>query len=400
MRELKVKDWILVAVLAFGMGLAYPTAKDWLLGQRPAPIVAYEEPIDTPIQTDAFTISLLQAALKNQPEDNLTLIPNTLADLLNQMQPMASEDVAQELQKLNLPKNLLESSAPIDEAAFLFADKLVLTAAPANENSQQLCNEYIIHAPYASMPAEAIATINNCISACTDGKMGHLISGDDISTDTGIIAANAIHCAPEFEVPIRPADTRAADFYNANGRLPRIYMMHAYAQYYAKAPDGAWQAAALRLKGRPGSAELAPCYLILIRPAHSNSARTFAAELTADKLSAIRSALRESTLSCTAAFPRLSLRSGTINNATLLQQLGTEHLLTSADPFGKLTNKAPYPLSAILQRYSIELRESAHAAGAPPIPADTLECDHPFLWVLMPLSSPAAPYAMGIIENI
>ena len=49
------------------------------------------------------------------------------------------------------------------------------------------------------------------------------------------------------------------------------------------------------------------------------------------------------------------------------------------------------------------MAESTQAAvDARPVPETehTFDCNRPFIWCLMPLSSPHAPFAMGVVENL
>ena len=389
-QPLKLKDWCLIGSLAFGLGLAAPHIRTWL-STHSAPTEQPDETATAPISSDSFSLKLLHAALQSTPEGNLLLLPDCLAALLQQIKYQASDEVATELAGIAPPEQWQRSSSDIRGAACLFADVPYSAEAEA---------QGVISTPYSQNPAIAIATINNTLQAYTSRTLGQMITGDDISPDTTAIAAIAFTCTAEWAAPIRQADSKAADFYNANGSIPRILFMQAQAQHYAEAPSGEWKAACIRLAGTRTPAGIPPCDLIVIMPGH-HSARPFAAALTQEQFSTIRTALREAPANGSIEIPRLEFGGPAQNLRPLLQQIGQEKLLTSSVPFSKLTSKEPFALSTMLAKYHIALKETRQPDAAPANDSPALlRCDKPFLWFLMPLSSPHAPYAMGIVENL
>lgn len=389
-QPLKLKDWCLIGTLAFGLGLAAPHIRTWLAGPSP-PAEQTPEAENTPIATDAFSLNLLQAAMKVTPEGNMLLLPDSLAALLQQLKSQTNDEVTAELTAAGLPEQWQHSTADVRAAACLFADV---------PYSAETAAQGVISTPFSRNPAMAIATVNNTLQAYTSPTLGQMITGDDITAETNLIATIALTCTAEWASPVHPTDSKAADFYNANGSMPRIVFMQARALHYAQAPSGEWKAACIRLTGPRKSAATPPCDLIIIMPEH-HSARPFAAALSQEQFSAIRTALRESSTTGTIDIPRLEFGGAAQNLLPLLQQLGQEKLLTSSAPFGKLTTKAPFALSAVLAKHHIELKESRQNTSQASRELPTvLRCEKPFLWFLMPLSSPHAPYAMGIVENL
>lgn len=391
MKQLKIKDWILIGALSFSLGLSAPYISKWFKGD-PSAAPAEQVEGNSAISTSPFCIKLLHTALQAQPQGNMVLLPDSLASNLYYMRHYASDEVAAEIDALELPEHVQQSNAPIYDAAYLFAeDSGIILPRPLPE--------HLFDTPFSQSPADAIAQVNNAVKSYTNAEIGQLITGDTITPDTAVLSASVV----TLSTTLPGAGTTAApiQFSNANGSMPRIRAFTAYARHFAKDEQGEWQAVAVQLPSVPGADHQLPsCHLILILPSSGTSARPFAAALTAEKLTAIRTALQQSTTACTVEMPSLTFRSPTQNLIPLLRQLGTEKLLSTAAPFPKLSAKAAYPLSNVLQKYNISLLPAA-AGNTQPLPTtEKLSCDRPFLWLLMPLASPDAPYAMGVVENL
>lgn len=387
MQQLRTKDRIFIVILFFALGLAAPHISKWF-STPPQEEQAQES--NSPISTSPFCIKLLHTALQAQPQGNMVLLPDAMATNLYYMRRYASAEVAAELDALELPEAGQQSNAPLYDATFLFAEASGITLP-------RPLPEHLFDTPFSQSPAEAISLVNNAVQSYTDTEIGQLITGDNITSSTAVLATHVVSVSTAL--PGTGAAAAPLQFNNANGSMPRVRACAAYAQHFAADPQGAWRAVALRIPSMPNAPRALPaCHLIIIVPTTGTSARPFAAELTAEKLTAIRTALQQSATTCTVEMPTLSFRSPTQNIAPLLQQLGTEKLLTSASPFPKLSDQAPYPLSLVLQKYSISFRPSPSGNSQPT--TENLRCDRPFIWMLIPLASPAAPYAMGIVENL
>lgn len=397
MRPLKLKDWILIGVLAFGLGLSSPYISGWLSG---APVAAAPDapPQDTePIASNPFTLKLLKAATLVQPEGNIILAPDSLASTLQQMLPIAAPEVEKALTDLGLPAEPQVSSAPFRDAVCLFADP----AVGLHTETEQL---YIAEAPFTQNPPQAFSTINLELQSLLGREIGTPANGETINSNTNLLAFNGINIQLNWYCPISARNTTPAIFYNANGSAPLVHFMSAYTQHYAEDPQGAWKAAAIRLDRSPRAMRNTPdCYLLLLQPCRESNAHTMAAELTPEQFSAIRTALRESSRSCTTRLPRLSFTGNVHSTIPLLKALGIDPLFTSAAPFAKLTDKTPWPFTTAWQYCRIVMKESPEAAverRQAPETAESVDCNRPFIWFIMPLSSPHAPYAMGIVENL
>lgn len=383
---------IIAGLMAFVLGLSSPYIKEWFIPTN-TPTIAEQD--TAPITSDAFTFRLLKAALAHQPEGNLTLAPNSLAAALHQVSYLAEPSVEKSLQALPLPEKLQQSNILPKETACLFAD----TAAGLNP---EYIPDVAIAAPFSTDLPEAFKTINTTLSLLTATPPGNLANSETVSNSTNILMVNFIDYTAGWSSAISPAESSAEDFYNANGRMPKVRMMSAHASHFATDPHGKWSAAAIRLaKDGAKAAGLPDCYVIVILPEKATAARNFAAELTTEQFSAIRTALRESTRSCTLTWPRLSFRSTPQDITGMLKLLEIDPLFTTANPLTKLTAKPVFPFTAAYQQCSVTMKESpVPGSNSAPTPEEKLLCDRPFLWFIMPISSPAPPYAMGIVENL
>ena len=400
MAGLSIRQLLLIVALTFGLGLLSPHLKAWFLntpleGEPTAP-----EQDTLPIRSDAFTLHLLHAATVTYPEGNITLAPNSLAVNLLQMVPLAAPEVEKALTDLPLPDSSQESAAQTNEAACLFAD-------PAANLNRELANEFTQDAPFSQDITLAFRRINIPLKLLLGDQIGTPANSTSVNNHTNLLAFNGVNITAQWSAPVSPEHTTPAPFFNANGSMPQVYIMKLHARYYAEDPMGNWQAAAIRLARDPEAPPSVPdCYLILIHPIGATSARPMAAALTPELFSTIRTALRESTRTCTTALPRLSFTASPQLITPLLKSLQIDPLFTSATPFSKLTSKAPWPFTTAYQYCRIILHESPadtlsrRSAPQPDPESETFRCDRPFLWFLMPLSSPVAPYAAGVVENL
>lgn len=395
MLKLTPRTIILAASLSFLVGLLSPYINSWL---SDTPIVA--TPIEpeqdrAPITTDAFTLRLLKAATVTQPQGNIVLAPDSLATVLRAMLPLASPEVEQALNGLQLPAEQQVSSAYHTEATYIFAD----SAAELTPDMP-----YVFDEPFSTDRPRAFSEINLRLQGSLGKDIGTPANGETISSSTNLLTFNGINITTHWKSPVNPADSRAAAFYNANGSLPQVLCMSVYTERYAECPQGSWKAAAIRLDRSPRALPETPdCYLIIIQPTGNPSARPFAAGMTPEQFSAIRTALRESNRSCTTLLPRLNFAAPPHNIIPLLKALDIDPLFTSASPFSKLTSASPWPFTGAMQYCRVRMAESTKAAvDARPVPETehTFDCNRPFIWCLMPLSSPHAPFAMGVVENL
>ena len=114
MQKLSIKNIILVATVAFGVGLLSPHISSWLTATPllNAPVEIKED--HEPIATDEFTLRLLKAATIVHPSGNIILAPDSLATTLLQMIPLASPEVEKALQDLGADRCIYVGDTQID----------------------------------------------------------------------------------------------------------------------------------------------------------------------------------------------------------------------------------------------------------------------------------------------
>lgn len=397
MKKLSIKNIILVAAVAFGVGLLSPHISSWLtetpLLNTPVEIKEDQEPI----ASDEFTLRLLKAATIVQPTGNIILAPDSLATTLLQMIPLAAPEVEKALQELKLSDKPLVSSAYLSDGAFLFAD----SAAGLN---RELAEQYVLETPLSEKLPETYRDINLTLQDQLGKEVGTPANGETVDNKTNLLAVNGINISINWHVPVSTALTTADIFHNANGGTPQVRFMNVYTKHYAEDPQGNWKAAAIQLDRHPRSMPETPdCYLILLQPTRASNAHNMAAALTGEQFSAIRTALRESSRTCSTKLPRLNFSDGIQNSTPLLKALDIDPLFTSATPFAKLTEQAPWPFTTAWQFCRVVMKESVQdAVDNKPVPqtSEVFDCNRPFIWFLMPISSPLPPYAMGVVENL
>lgn len=402
---MKAKDALIIALAAFILGLSYPYWKGWLLssadepGQPPPATIPLPPLPEEGVPEDAFTCNLLQAALQARPEGNILLAPNSLAAILIQMRPMAGDELAGRLDALPLPETLQESAANVHEAACLFAD-----------NSQPLDSRYsgtaVLPVPFARDLPQALSDLNTTIATFTQGAIRQVADSEWTPAWTGLASVNALSFDTPWHYPVPAKGSQNADFYNADGGIQRVRMMSCKGSFRVAAdPEGQWDAAALFFQPpRTHTPAQDTCCLIVILP-RNGQARQLAADLTPSQVAALRTALAQApeTDGCI-ELPSLSFQPRTQDVTPILRLLGITPLFTEPAPLPGLTQGKPLPFTRALQSCHILLNESEAQPGiTPSAPEHTpplLQLNRPFLWFIGSLTSPAPPYAAGLIEKL
>lgn len=391
-----IRLFILVSVVAFALGVSSPYISEWFTtpdtptASSNLPVITEED--TAPIQTDAFSLNLLKAALTAQPQGNIILAPNSLAALMGSISELTSPAISDEIKKLGIAENLQNSAANVSEATALFAD-------PAANLNPMLAEQYVFPVPMARNRAEACMHINNLVRSFLGNEVGNVANSDTVPTNASLLALCGLNYTAEWASPIIPKNTSSTEFMNADGGRPVIRMLQAQDVLTASS-EGAWQAAAIRLSRAPMATKENPdCYLILLMPTEDSNVRSLAGSLTAEEFNNIRTRLRQASGGSAIKFPRLSFSTHLQNMQPTLRRLGTQMLFASPTPFSKLTAKSPYPLTALYQVNHIIMKESENAEAplnsAPPC---DITFSRPYLWFIMPLSSGRAPHAMGLVE--
>ncbi|MBR5522433.1 MAG: hypothetical protein IKV82_03085 [Akkermansia sp.] len=382
---------MLIITLAFGAGLAFTLWKQDKLSAPapPSPVKAQgaEQPVPE-LRTDAFTLRLLHAAMQSN-EGNILLLPHALTGALSTLHKLSDGATKPALEALQLSAERLPAAEKDGEATLFFADReLELIDTPELEE--------IMPVAMGEQWADGLQMMNNLMTGVTGEQDTLFLTGDNLSPETKLLGICNLSLRPVWQLPLRAQKENGTDFFNANGSMPRIRALQCSGLIrHAKAEDGTWQAVALYLKLSPASAE--DTCLLLIMPG-GNSARDFALALTPELMTTIRKAVAnaEPTFHCV-EFPRIIFNPPTQEMRPVLEQLGLQQLFTPEADLSRLTADKPCALHAILQKCRIPLAETE--TSLPDDVAD-IRFDKPFLWLIGPLSTPAPPYALGVVENM
>lgn len=400
---MKAKDALIIALSAFVLGLSYPYWKEWLGSSAEAPCqppsATFLPLPEEGVPEDAFTCNLLHTALNARPEGNILLAPNSLAAILIQMRPMASDELAERLDALPLPETLQESAANVREAACLFAD-----------TSQPLDSRYagtaVLPAPFSNNLPQALSTINTAIASFTAGAIRQVTDSELTPAWTGLASVNVLSFDTPWHYPVPAKESQTADFYNADGGIQRVRMMSCKGSFrIVSDPEGQWKAAALFFQPPRTNAPVKDtCCLIVVLP-QNGQARKLATAFTPSQIAALRTALAHAPeTDGRIEIPCLSFQARTQDVTPILRLLGIDPLFTDPTPLPRLTQEKPLPFTRALQSCHIILSESEARPGiTPSAPEHTpilLQLNRPFLWFLGSLTSPAPPYAAGLIEKL
>lgn len=399
-----VKNGIIIGMLAFVLGLAYPLISEWLVPEPPTvpePRVTLPQQGES-VQTDAFSVRLFHAAMKAHPEGNITLAPNALAVCLRQLQKLSSPDLTAGMQALNLPQQLQASSATVHEAACLFVDSSA-TLKPATEEN------ITYPVPFTGRLADAHRDINGRLSTYSGGGVDAVANSVTAPRGTRFIATAALSLKADWYVPMPLHETEKDKFNNADGSKTDVQLMKAKGKFrIAHDPQGKWVATALFLRNgtSPAAEEQDACALILIYPQEDTclSVRPLAQQLQKEDYDAIRTALAHATpIAAEVSLPRFSMHGNTQSMAHIMHKLGLAALFAPTATYPALTEDAPFPLDAFYLQCDLHFAECEAEPGSPlaPLGIQTkLKFTRPFIWMLTPLTSPHAPYAMGVLDNM
>ncbi len=392
------KSQIKLLLLCIAIGLLLGTFHRQLLG-----LLRNEDAAEAPeglptlfvpeegVTSDPFSLKLFHTALNINDNGNCCVAPASVVRLLSQLQEASSGTTREQLAALGLPEPAARTELAANPTSFnaLYVDDSLEFSAGHSTNNA-------IRMPFKRDISRALALINSWETNATANEEGHLLSGEDVSETTRLIAVASQDIQEAWALPFHKAPTLEQDFYNADGGVSATAMLFSTDSHTAAAaPDGAWQAVALFFKraGRSGN----PCCLVAIMPGHGVSARDFARTLTTEKLSEIRTALgKASPRQMSIAIPTLHPPTSSQNLQPLLLGLGLGKLFTKDADFSKLSPLLHLDLA--IGRYSLRM------AGQLSTPAETdagevLRFNKPFIWMVGDLLSPAPPLLMGLEEQ-
>lgn len=364
-------------------------------GEGPAP--APQAAATAGVQSDAFALQAFQHLLKEQ-KGNVVFSPAGLEGALQLLQQGARGKVAEELASLPVGKREGESAMQVSEANALFvAEDLKLKPGVKVDE--------VIRAPFATDQEKSKTLINEWADKNTRGMIPELDVG--IDDETRLVAATAIALEEKWLAPFFPHKNSERNFHLSDGSTKKVCMMRKNG-YFSYAEDEDWAAVALFYKtdGRPGT----PGCFIGILP--KGDARAFAAGLTPEKMSAIRGQLDASKNQMVEVnLPKFETSTPTYSLKSVLQACGVHTAFLPGADFSGFADEE-LVLKEVRQKCFVKVDEEGtkaaavtefgYALGAPPGPRPepkVITFDRPFLWVIGDLTSPAAPWFMGLCEE-
>ena len=368
-----------------------------------SPLQAGEEPAPAPqaaataeVQSDAFALQAFQHLLKAQ-KGNVVFSPAGLEGALRLLQQGARGKVAEELAALPMGKGEGGSAMQVCEANALFvAEDLKLKPG--------VKVDAVIRAPFATDLEKSKTLINEWADKNTRGMIPKL--DVDIDEETRLVAATAIALEEKWLAPFLPHKNSERNFHLSDGSTKKVCMMSKNG-YFSYAEDEDWAAVALFYKtdGRPGT----PGCFIGILP--KGDARAFAAGLTPEKMSAIRGQLDASKNQMVEVnLPKFETSTPTYSLKSVLQACGVHTAFLPGADFSGFADE-DLVLEEVRQKCFVKVDEEGTKAaavtgfgyglGAPgPRPEPkVITFDRPFLWVIGDLTTPAAPWFMGLCEE-
>jgi serpin B len=224
-----------------------------------------------------------------------------------------------------------------------------------------------------------------------------LLPPGSVGALTRLVLANAVYLKAPWQLPFRPADTRAEPFYPAEGTKLTVAMMHSvHTRSYVRR-DG-YQATLLPyLGGRLAMALVLPDGpLASLRPRiAADGLRTLLAEPERRKV--------------TLSLPRFRVESS-LSLAPVLRQLGVSQAFTSAADFSGITTAEKLQVSAIAHKAYIDVdEEGTEAAAATAVmfaaaglmrmpPPVTMVVERPFLFAIIDTAS-TTPLFLGQVTR-
>ncbi len=393
---------LFAVALSFFLGMFYTDIIDWwLAGEKPPTALRIGKLKDKEqVQTDTFSIRLFQYCLKKDPVGNLTIVPHAVSRCLNELQKNTTPELAELFTPLQISRTETTCAADIHEGAFLFTNKADTLGGVANG--------VITPTEFSGDLAATHQHINGLVNYYTNGAINRMFSSSSAPRSTRLLAAAVHGFRADWYYPIYYRHTEPAMFRNADATRSKVSFLKSDGNFrMAQDPQGKWKAVAMFMRNTPqgDAAGHESCALILILPQEELplSARPLATELTTEDFNAIRTALAQAEESpATIKLPRITASEYRSDMFPALQAMGLTALVQQdAAPFPKLSQSSPFPLDGFYQQSSFTWEESAPSRVMPAAfngSSTTLEFNRPFIWMLCPLTSPAPPYLMGVVE--
>lgn len=339
------------------------------------------------IQTDAFSIRLLQAALHEQ-QGNVSVAPSAVTEAILGLQAVDGRGVDETCQRFGL-QSREPSTATLPNHYFqIFVDESQAMGAE---------NRSLMTLPIRRAPIEASAFINRLVQP-PDRDSDLMLEASDVHAGDQFITAVDQRFEAPWLHPVGRQHTIMLPFTTRTGMPDTPTMQVADLFRVAQAPDDTWEAVAMFFSRTARSEDDWVC-LVMVRP-KVGTARRMAERLTAEQVSEIRKALAEAPARpYNLQVPPLRVDASPRDILPLLQTMGLnpQPLAREGD------NKGQQARGSLFLQFSIRAGESDASEGRSA--AGTVESypmlrlNSSYLWWIGSLTSPAPFLYMGIVEQ-
>ncbi len=389
----KVRIIILVLCLGFLAGLGARYLMNQEIGIRAKAPLNINIPEDG-IKTNAFGISLLQAAVKREPGASVLVAPALSANALLLLKEQATENIQQEIDRTGI-------SFPEKEHTSSPVSNVIAVTDYGLRYDESFDSSSIMRLPFSTDRPLAMTIFNGELGNGINETVETTIDSQLLAGNTKFLVGTIARMEPQFENPFLLRNSHAAEFENANGSIPYINMMRLRANVrYAKDDNGEWEAVALLL-APDFKRNAEPTAWIGILP--TASAEAMAKQLTVEQLTTIRRKLALATpVDCCVSLPQLFWTPPARNLQPLLEELGLKRLFDSSSPNWKFTDEK-IGLDAFLEKISISFTPQQGNNEQQPRPenaAASISFNRPFLWLIGDLTTAAPPYFIGLVQNL
>lgn len=379
--------------LAFSAGMFTQTKekeREWVMPEKEPSITA-----PATAKADALAVNMFRDVVAEN-KGNVVFSPASAESMLRLLQQAAAGKTRAELDALPMGQRGVATAVQPKQVCALYADQsLHLKSTPAP----------VQRVDFLRKPAAAVEDINAWCRKQTEGRIPSILSPTDVSPMTRLVALDALYLKERWLRPFDSYHTKEAPFHKADGSTVQVPMMYQN-EYFRAAAGKDWVAVALlyNTAGREGT----PGAFIGILP--KGDARAFAAALTPQKYADIVHALATAKRRETELYlPKFKVTTGTVSLKNALIKAGAGTMFTDAAQFTFATE--PLKVDKVMQRCFVEVNEDGTEAAAvsvvdmqvcavAPTPPPVIRFDKPFIWAIGDLTSAAAPWFMGLVEDV
>lgn len=237
---------------------------------------------------------------------------------------------------------------------------------------------------YKSDPPGAAKTINAWVSRHTEGKINDIISPNALTKQTSLVLTNAVYFKSEWQSKFEPDASLPAPFHVSDSKSVKVMMMHRTGRdvKYIRTEN----AAIAELPYRD-----ARFSMLVMLPDEKTNISDFEKELTAEKLSKWRAAMKPEYVSL--YLPRFRTEAS-YELSDMLKEMGMPSAFNGEADFSGINGKMDMFIGGVLHKTFIEVGEEGTEAAAAtavilnkmsaPSPETPIEfrADRPFVYII------------------